>query len=165
MTGSGLTRAAAEDFLFEEARLLDEWRLDEWLALFTADARYEIPPLDVPDGDPRATLFLIADDMARLRHRVAQLAAGAVLAESPRSRTRRLLSGVHVTPCAAAVEAAYEVGASFMVHRFADDRHEVFVGRYRHRLVSAGGRLLIAHRRAILDNQRLSSSGKITILL
>ena len=32
-----MSRSEAEDFLYREARLLDEWRLDDWLALFTRD--------------------------------------------------------------------------------------------------------------------------------
>jgi hypothetical protein len=31
-----------EAFLFEEAALLDTWRLDEWLGLFTADCKYVV---------------------------------------------------------------------------------------------------------------------------
>ena len=31
-----VTRAELEDFLYLEAALLDEWRLDEWLALFAS---------------------------------------------------------------------------------------------------------------------------------
>src|SRR5258706_9551874 len=32
-----------EEFLYREAHLLDEHRLDEWLGLFTDDVRYLIP--------------------------------------------------------------------------------------------------------------------------
>ena len=32
-----ISRAEIEDFLFAEADLLDEWRLPEWLELFTED--------------------------------------------------------------------------------------------------------------------------------
>ena len=35
-----VSRAEIEDFLFTEADLLDEWRLPEWLELFTDDVRY-----------------------------------------------------------------------------------------------------------------------------
>lgn len=52
-----ITRAQIEDFLFEEAALLDEWRLREWLDLLTDDVVYEVPSTDVPDGDSRHTLM------------------------------------------------------------------------------------------------------------
>ena len=48
-----------ERFLIEEAALLDEWRLEEWLALMAEDCRYLVPPLDKPDADHRETLALI----------------------------------------------------------------------------------------------------------
>ena len=43
-----ISRADVEDFLFAEAELLDEWRLPEWLELFTEDAIYYVPSTDVP---------------------------------------------------------------------------------------------------------------------
>ena len=39
-----VTRQEIEDFLYEEAALLDAWRLDDWLKLLTADdLRIRIP--------------------------------------------------------------------------------------------------------------------------
>ena len=48
-----VSRADIEDFLFTEADLLDEWRLPEWLELFTDDAIYYVPSTDVAaDASP-----------------------------------------------------------------------------------------------------------------
>src|ERR671924_2208437 len=94
--GHTITRQAVEDFLYEEAALLDEWRLDEWLALLTEDAVYEVPSTDTPGGDPRTTLSLIADDRTRIRSRVEQLLGKSAWAENPPSRTRRMISNVRV---------------------------------------------------------------------
>ena len=87
------TRAEVEDFLYREAALLDAWKLDEWLALLTEDARYRVPSNDAPEGDPASTLFLIADDIDRIRGRVARLKDPHAHAESPHSRTRPLSLG------------------------------------------------------------------------
>ena len=46
-------RLDVEAFLYDEAALLDAWRLDDWLALFTRDARYEVPSTDRPGGGRR----------------------------------------------------------------------------------------------------------------
>src|SRR5437763_16484513 len=89
-------RTGIEDFLYHEAALLDAWRLDEWLALLTDDATYRVPSNDQPESDPKAALFTIADDMRRIRARVARLKDPHAHAESPRSRTRRLLSNVRI---------------------------------------------------------------------
>src|SRR5712691_10909445 len=85
-----------ERFLVDEAALLDEWRLEEWLALFAEDGRYLVPPLDAPDSDHRTTLFLIADDRRNLASRIRQLLGGTTWAENPRSRTRRLVTNFRI---------------------------------------------------------------------
>src|SRR6201988_5077056 len=90
------TRGEIEEFLIDEAALLEEWRLEDWLALMTPDARYLVPPLDAPDADHRDTLFLISDDRRTLASRVRQLLSGTTWAENPRSRTRRLITNVRL---------------------------------------------------------------------
>ena len=72
MTADAVRREEVEALFFEEAALLDAWRLDDWLGLLTVDARYLVPPNDVPDGDPRDTLFTIADDIRRIHGRVKE---------------------------------------------------------------------------------------------
>ena len=68
-----LMRLEVEDFLFEEAAILDDWRLDDWLALFTEDCRYVVPTTDKPDGNPATDLTLVDDDHERLYWRVNRL--------------------------------------------------------------------------------------------
>src|SRR5262249_49840172 len=88
----GLVNAVAQ-FLYDEAALLDEWRLDDWLALFHPEkARYLIPsPEDLSD-DPATTLHLVNDSMTTLAGRVGRLKSKHAHAQSPRSRTRRPLT-------------------------------------------------------------------------
>src|SRR5215472_3528171 len=85
MAGS-VTIGEIERFFVDEAALLDEWRLEEWLALFTEDGRYLVPPLDAPEADHRTTLFLVADDRRNLASRVRQLLGGSTWAENPHPR-------------------------------------------------------------------------------
>jgi p-cumate 2,3-dioxygenase subunit beta len=154
-----ITRAEAEDFLFHEAALLDAWKLDEWLALLTEDARYHVPSNDAREGDPATTLFLIADDIARIRGRVARLKDSQAHAEFPHSRTRRLITNVRVS-------GACLVESNFCVYRFRrDERISAFVGRYRHALRRVDGQLRIALREAILDSEELGSLGSVSFLL
>ena len=162
MAGEQITRGEAEDFLFGEAALLDEWRLDEWLDLFTPECGYYVPPTDVPDGDHRTSLFLIADDRARLESRVRQLKGRFVHAESPNSRTRRLISNVRIR---GASGDTLRVTANFIVYRIRLGVTEAYVGRYEHTLVHRDGVLKIKERRAILDLDALRPHGKISILL
>lgn len=167
-------RAEVEDFLFHEAALLDEWRLDEWLALLTDDASYRVPSNDAPSGDPADTLFLIADDIDRLRGRVARLKDPHAHAEFPHSRTRRLITNVRVsdtkmvpgTNSGEFVPGTILVEANFVVYRFRRGGQEgAFVGRYRYRLRRVDGKLRIALREAILDAEELGRLGAVSFIL
>src|SRR5262249_42593794 len=91
-----LLEREVEDFLVREAALLDEWRLDDWLDLFTEDARYMVPATDMPTADPKETLAIINDDMARLRGRVERLKSRHAHREFPWSRTRRFVTNVRI---------------------------------------------------------------------
>ena len=79
-----LTRQDAEDFLYREAALLDEGRLDDWLALFTDDARYRLP---IASEDDPLEPALVDDDRQRLAERVFRLTSTQAHAQLPPSET------------------------------------------------------------------------------
>ena len=155
-------RQEVEDLLYEEAALLDDWRLEEWLELLTDDAVYEVPPTDVPEGDARNTLFIIADDAVRIRSRVKQLLGKSAWAESPHSRTRRMISNVRVL---GADGDRILATANFAVHRMRYESVDTYIGRYDYKLVRVGKDLRIKERRAVLDNEALRPHGKISFIL
>jgi p-cumate 2,3-dioxygenase beta subunit len=156
-----VTRAEVEDFLFQEAALLDAWRLDEWLTLLTEDATYRVPSNDRPQSDPKSALFTIADDIRRIRARVTRLQDPHAHAESPRSRTRRLISNVRIVERSPLV-----VEANFAIYRFrGNDDVRQYVGRYRHTLERRDGKLRIKAREAILDAMELGSLGTVSFIL
>jgi len=157
-----MTRSEAEDFLYHEAALLDEWKLDEWLELLTDDARYLVPSNDAPAGDPSATLYTIADDINRIRGRVKRLKDPQAHAEFPHSRTRRIITNVRVFRG----DGDFLIDANFVVHRFRrNEQVSQFVGRYRYRLRIVEGKPRIALREAILDAQELGSLGAVSFIL
>lgn len=158
---AAVTRSEVEDFLYHEAALLDAWKLDEWLALLTEDATYRVPSNDRPESDPKSALFMIADDMRRIRARVTRLKDPHAHAEHPRSRTRRMISNVRITDT-----SPLRVEANFVVYRFRgnDDVRE-YVGRYRYTLEQRDGELKIRSREAILDAMELASLGTVSFIL
>jgi p-cumate 2,3-dioxygenase beta subunit len=157
-----VTRAQIEDFLYHEAALLDAWRLREWLELLTDDVTYEVPATDMPDGDARQTLFLIADNTSRVQARVRQLLGKSAWAENPRSRTRRLITNVRLC---AVTDDTIHVAANFAVYRVRLGQMDTYVGRYEYTLVLHDGALKIRKRKAILDLEALQPHGKVSIIL
>ena len=156
-----MTRAVVEDFLYHEAALLDSWKLDEWLALLTEDATYRVPSNDRPQSDPKTALFMIADDIRRIRARVTRLNDPHAHAEYPRSRTRRMISNVRIVE-----QQPLRVEANFIVHRFrSNDDVRQYVGLYRYTLVPANGTFRIQSREAILDAMELASLGTVSFIL
>jgi p-cumate 2,3-dioxygenase subunit beta len=158
-----LLRLAVEYFLFEEAAHLDNWRLDEWLNLFTKDARYLVPTTDLPDGDPARDMMFIDDDYERLKGRVTRLKSRHAHREYPSSRTRRLITNVRLTRV---VASEVDVEASFVVYRSRNEMIAPYVGIYRYTLArQGGGGFLIRRRRAELDLERLTDHGAVSIIL
>jgi p-cumate 2,3-dioxygenase beta subunit len=156
------SRQEIEDFLYHEAALLDEWRLEEWLEMLSDDAIYQVPSTDAPEGDARNTLYIIADDSLRIRSRVKQLLGKAAWAENPHSRTRRMITNVRV---AVADGDSILVSANFAVYRMRYETVDTYVGRYDYKLARFGKDLKIRERRAILDNEALRPHGKISFIL
>jgi p-cumate 2,3-dioxygenase subunit beta len=153
-------RLDVEEFLYAEAALLDAWRLDDWLALFTADARYEVPSTDRPAGEPATALMLISDTRAMIAARVKRLNSRKAHREFPWSRTRRIIGNVRVSQQAEEVEAT----ANFAVYRSRRDVN-VYMGEYRYRLVRDGDTFKIRFRRAELDLETLDAHGTLSIIL
>jgi p-cumate 2,3-dioxygenase beta subunit len=159
---TALLRSAVEGFLYEEAELLDSWKLDEWVQLFTADAISHVPALDDPTRDPGNSVFLVADDLLRIKSRVRQLLGDTAWAENPRSLTRRFVTNVRIT----AVEGeTIHATANFFIQRCRMERISTFAGQYRYTLVRHGDSFKIAHRTAILAQDTLRPQGSMSIIV
>ena len=159
--GNSTLRQQVEDFLFREATLLDEWRLDEWSELFTEDARYVVPSTDLPEGDPEHDLVFIDDDIFRLRARVKRLNSRHAYREYPWSRTRRFVSNVQVRE---SDNGEISVKANLLVYRFRSGEEAPYVGSINYTLRWENDDLKIAYRRAVLDQESLSSHGAVSII-
>lgn len=155
-------RSSVEDFLYEEAALLDAWRLNEWAELFTEDAVSLVPTADSLPEDPNNSLFLVADDMPKLRARVRHLLGETAWVENPRSQTTRMISNVRVTEVD---EQVVRVTANFMVHRHRRGRSDTFIGRYEYTLLPHGNRFKIVERKVLLNQDSLRPQNKISIII
>jgi 3-phenylpropionate/cinnamic acid dioxygenase small subunit len=137
-----------EQFLLHEARLLDEAKFDEWLALFTPDAWYWVPSEPGQDN-PRDTVSLIYDDRRLLETRVRRLASPRMYSQEPRSRTSRIVANVTVED----VEGrAATVRSKFLMIEYRREQQRLFGGTAWHRLVQIEGAIRIAWKRVELVN-------------
>ncbi len=154
---AGVTSAAAamsadagiyEAFLLHEARLLDDARFDEWLALFTPDAQYWVPSEPNQDN-PHDTVSLIYDDRRLLETRVRRLASPRIYSQEPRSRTSRMVGNVTVEETAPDYAL---IRSKFMLIEFRRNEQRLFGGTAFHRLVRQAGQLRIRMKRVDLVN-------------
>jgi p-cumate 2,3-dioxygenase subunit beta len=160
---SNVTRAQVEDFLFHEADLLDQWRLPEWLELFTEDAEYNVPCMDLPaDANPETSLFYIADDRFRLGERVKRLMKRTAHVEFPHSKTRHIVSNVRLKP---RPDEDLDVSAVFTTYRSKDGITDLYLGSSAYRLTLSAGGFKIRSKRCVLDADALRPSGRISIVL
>jgi len=158
-----ISRVDVEDFLFMEAELLDDWRLPEWLELFTEDATYSIPATDLPaDASPDTSLFYVADDRFRLSERVKRLMKRTAHVEFPHSRTRHFITNVRIFERR---EDELLVSSAFLVYRVKDGATDTFFGGHRYRLAPHGDSFRIREKRCLLDTDGLRSQGRVSIIL
>lgn len=86
-------------FLGHEAMLLDNTRLDDWLALLDEDILYEIPMRIVArkrDDEFPAGYFRMHENMAMLKKRLERMKTDENWAEDPASRTVRNIGSIFV---------------------------------------------------------------------
>jgi p-cumate 2,3-dioxygenase beta subunit len=158
-----VTRSDVEDFLFAEADLLDQWRLPEWLTLFTEDAKYEVPCTDLPpDASPDTNLFYIADDRVRLGERVKRLMKRTAHAEFPHSKTSRIVGNVRIHGRS---DEQMEVSCVFQTLRTKDGTTDLYFGTTKYRLAIDGEGFRIREKRCLLAGDGLRPSGRISIVL
>jgi benzoate/toluate 1,2-dioxygenase beta subunit len=151
MLSDAVHREAAA-FLYKEARLADEARYDEWLALWTDDGVYWVPATTDPGANPDRQLSHIYDNRARIDTRVKLLQTGVRYSQEPASLMRRLISNIEVE---AADNDELVAGSNFILAELAiQAKHELhwWAGRTTHRLRRVDGRLRMSRKTVVLVN-------------
>jgi 3-phenylpropionate/cinnamic acid dioxygenase small subunit len=147
---AAVDRASFEQFLFHEAKLLDERRFRDWMALFAEDGSYWVP--SVPDqASPFDQASLFYDDRELMRTRVDRLEHPRIHVQTPPSRTAHLIGNVVVEEQDAA-KGEYRVASTVIMVEYRDDTQRVFAGRQHHRLRRDGESFRIVQKRVDLIN-------------
>lgn len=149
----------AEQFLYREARLLDEQRYEDWLALFTSDATYWVP-LEKDQADPYAVSSIIHDDRTLLDVRVRQYRHARSHARLPLARTVHQVGNVMV---GSASGDAMEIKSTLSVVEYRSEKQRLWGALVLHRLRREGEAWKIAHKRVDLANSEAELDG-VTIL-
>jgi len=159
MTSPMPTDSELAAFVYAEARLLDEGRFEEWLALYTADAYYWMP-LTPGQTDPLLHNSLMYEDTLLLRIRVERLAGQRTFSQQPRSRSHHLLQAplvLHDEP--AAVDGCHVVRTAFHYVESRQDTQTLYAGWTTHHLVREGDALRIRLKRVDLLNSDAALGG------
>ncbi len=125
-------------FLTHEARLLDERRFEEWLELFTEDARYRIPvrgsggvAVEAADAHGANPLAIMDDDKPMLEKRVARIRSGVAWAEEPPSVTIHMIANVDIGKVDEEQREVEVRSAVFVYRSQLETEREFIVGRRR----------------------------------
>jgi 3-phenylpropionate/cinnamic acid dioxygenase small subunit len=156
-------------FYYREAQLLDEERVDDWLALIAPEIRYVSSVSDLlmrrnvanMAGQKRSLLF--DDDMGDLQLRAARVKTGLVWAEDPPSRMVRQVTNVRVAP--GDVANTYNAASIVTVFCCRRDEEEVTIFAKRRDLLRRDGGALRIVAREIQFEHNSFRTGNLSFLL
>ncbi len=147
---AGIDRWPIEDFIVHEARLLDERRFRDWMALFADDGTYWVPA--VPNQtSPFDQASLFYDDRDLMKTRVDRLEHPRIHVQTPPSRTAHLVGNVVIEEADNA-KGEFIIGSTVIMVEYRDDAQRVFAGRQQHRLRRHGDSFRIVQKRVDLIN-------------
>lgn len=144
------TREDLIDFIYAEARMLDEGRFADWLALWLPEGHYWMP-LDYKQTDPETVTSLLYEDNFMLRLRVERLEGERTFSQKPKSRCHHVLNRPFVDEYDHDANRYVTTTAMHYVETRLDEQQLLAVTA-RHELKVEGGTIRIANKRVDLLN-------------
>jgi 3-phenylpropionate/cinnamic acid dioxygenase small subunit len=138
------------DFVIREARLIDERKFPDWLALFADDAVYWMP-LEWDQEEENLTTSLLYEDMLLLRTRVQRLEGQRTFSQKPKSRCQHLLQAPQVD----GIDHDANLYRTYTPFHYAETRFDeqvILAGWARHQLSVIDGNLKIRKKRIDIVN-------------
>lgn len=139
-----------EQFLYREARLLDEQRWKEWSDLFTKDGEYWVPAAP-GQADPHNHVSLIYETDLLRAVRIKRFSHPNAFSLQPKPRSVHLVTNVCLDEFDDA-DGACVVHSKFIMLQYRREQQNVFGGSYLHRLQRVDGALKIALKKVELLN-------------
>lgn len=141
------------DFLYREARLLDDRQWDEWLTLYSENVVYWMPAWDDDDQiveDPQSEISLIYyPNREGLEDRIFRIKTERSGATMPEPRTNHAITNVEIV-----AEREGEIDVRFNWHTLSHRYKETqgFFGTSFYTIATDGETLLITNKKIVLKN-------------
>ncbi len=149
---------AAQAVIHQEGLLLDQQRWDDWLALFTEDARFWLPAWTDEhrlSASPETELSLMyCAARAGLEDRVWRVRSNLSVASRPLPRTTHMV-GSSVVSMAEGGRLFVESSWTSHVFNLKQRAGHVFPGRYEHTLRQDGAAWRIERKKVVLMNDTI----------
>ena len=150
MNAAHPTREEIVDFIYHEARLIDEKRFDEWYELYADDAFYWIP-VAPGQADGLNHVSLMHEDKLLLKLRIERLKNPKSYSQNPESRPHHVLQRPEIESADPAANR-WVVRTAFVYLETRGDEQQVYGGVALHTLAMVEGRLRILQKRVNLLN-------------
>lgn len=150
MTPVGDDDAALIDFVYHEARLIDEKRFDEWYDLYAEDGRYWMPLMrGQPPGAEHTSLF--DEDKLLLKIRIERLRNPRSYSQAYPSWCQHILQAPRIDSRDAETGVAV-LRTPFLYLEYQQDRQQVYGGVAWHRLKRSAEKIHIILKKIELLN-------------
>lgn len=144
-------RNAVIEFIYEEARLLDERCFDEWYELFADSGVYWMPMVPAQaDGVSHASLMY--EDLLMLRLRIDRLKQPQVHSQQPASRCLHVMQRPFVSVPEAGSDGIYRACTPMIYTETRGSEQWIYAAKVNHDLVAANGVFRILMKRVELLN-------------
>jgi 3-phenylpropionate/cinnamic acid dioxygenase small subunit len=147
-------KAEVEQFLFKEARLLDDREFERWAELFLDDGVYWVPAKPGQKSH-KDHVSIFYDDKEALRLRIRRLRHSRIHVQTPHSVTSHFVSNVVLESSEGPDEIEVCANVIMVEDRLHTDQR-LFAGRATYRLRRVDGNLRIVLKRVDLTNSTSS---------
>ncbi|GAB3365347.1 MULTISPECIES: 3-phenylpropionate/cinnamic acid dioxygenase subunit beta [Giesbergeria] len=163
------TQRRIEQFLYREARLLDNERWDDWLALLAPDIHYWMPTMENRRRYDKKGAYqidggaLYNDSLLDLTRRITRFKQPSAWAEDPATRHAHVVSGIEVYQGEQPGE--FIVHSSFVNYRSRVEKdNDLLVGRREDVIRAVGDSFQIAKRKILITQSVFMSKNLNTFL-
>jgi benzoate/toluate 1,2-dioxygenase beta subunit len=145
---------AIESFLIHEARLLDERKFEDWMALFDDEGFYWAPSV-VGQQSPLTEVSIFFDNKELMAQRITRLRHERIHSQIPHARTMHMVNNVVISDTREDTDEI-SVMSKFLVLEYRPSIPEgvqrMFGGDYQHILKETDGGFRIFSKKAMLIN-------------